>query len=186
MTDYHFVFTEEGAHGKLPDGTPFIIDPDLVNEFSKKCWNTDKDGYIRSSVRGSSPLMLHRWVADASSCFLVDHINRNRKDCRRCNLRVVSPQQNAMNHSLFTTNKTGYTGVFFDKTKKKYVAKVGYNGKRIYLGSSKNDIVKLAQMYNIAASYLFGEFAGVLNDVDTAPPSLQNTIISKCNKHIAA
>lgn len=64
--------------------------------------------------------------------------------------------------------------------------KIGFKGKRIKLGSSRDDIIVLAQMYNIGAVFFFGEFAGALNDVPEPSPELVKTIIAKCQKYIEA
>jgi hypothetical protein len=119
---------------------------------------------------------------------MVDHINRNRRDCRKSNLRVISPFGNSCNHSPFQTNKTGYTGVYFSKCSGRYEVKVGYNHRRILLGSTKdeNQLIALAQMYNIGASFFFGEYAGALNDVPDPPDELVKRIIAKCQKYMKA
>lgn len=187
MVDYNFVVTENGALGTLPSGDTFRIDADMVPEFSRWTWRINKDGYLSRSTQGQAPIMLHRWLLAVKEPYhIVDHINHDKTDCRRCNLRIVTAQQNSQNHSRFVTNKTGYTGVFYDSTKKAFVAKVGYKGKRIYLGSSNNNLKKLAQMYNIAASFLFGDYAGALNDVEPPPSLLRRTIINKCSRYVAA
>ena len=115
---------------------------------------------------------------------MVDHINRNRKDCRRENLRIISTFGNSCNHSLFETNKTGYTGVYYSKCANRYEVKVGYGRKRIKLGSSKDDLITLAQMYNIGAAFFFGEYVGALNDVPDPPEELVTRVIAKCQKYL--
>ena len=55
---------------------------------------------------------------------VIDHINRLRNDNRVSNLRLVSHQEN-----MFNTNAKGYS-----KKRNKYEAKIGLNGKSIYLG----------------------------------------------------
>ena len=102
-------------------------------------------------------------------------------------ISVSSPHtQNSANHSLFQTNKTGYTGVYYSKCAGRYEVKVGYGGKRIKLGSSKDDLVTLAQMYNIGASFFFGEYAGALNNVPEPSDKLIKAVIEKCQKNVKA
>jgi hypothetical protein len=43
-----------------------------------------------------------------------------------------------------------------------------------------DDVVKAAQMYNIAAMILFGEFVGELNDVPKPPPGLIKRVEERC------
>lgn len=81
---------------------------------------------------------LHRILTDCPKGLVVDHINRNPLDNRRCNLRVCTQQVNNNNRKVRCTNKVGVTGISF-------VAKYGYytvrkqlpNGKRKYLGKAK-------------------------------------------------
>lgn len=145
-------------------------------------WQNDSsDGYIVSKRTG---MKLHRLIAGVcDSKTMVDHINRDRKDCRRANLRIISPFGNSCNHKLFGTNKTGYTGVYYSRHSGRYEVKVGYNHKRIKLGTSKDDLVTLAQMYNIGAQFFFGEYVGELNNVPPPSEDLVRQVIEKCQKY---
>ena len=73
--------------------------------------------------------------------------------------------------------------MYYSSYADRFEVKIGYKRKRIRLGSSKNDLVKLAQMYNVAANYLFGEYVGELNSVPPAPQSLVDATIDKCMKY---
>jgi len=59
----------------------------------------------------------------------VDHINGDRKDNSEKNLRVVSRTQNARNCAQRVDNTSGFTGVHFNKTHKRWAASIG--GKHI-------------------------------------------------------
>ena len=86
----------------------------------------------------------------------VDHINRNKLDNRRCNLRIATRTQNNMNCGPRSNNKCGYKGVFWHEKKWTTVIKVG--DKRIRLGRF-DDIKDAARAYNAAALKYYGEFA---------------------------
>lgn len=64
-----------------------------------------------------------------------------------------------------------------------YIARIGLNDKRIYLGSSKNPEI-CAQMYNWAATIIFGEYAGELNDVPEAPAMVKKQVEEKCKPYL--
>ena len=176
------------AIGMLYSGKQFVIDATDVEKVAALSWRVNKDGYLAHyDHQMSIELLLHRWLMGVNDPrIIVDHANRDRLDCRRNNLRIVTPTQNSANHSLFQTNKTGYTGVYYSKYARRYEVKVGYGGKRIKLGSSKDDLVTLAQMYNIGASFFFGEYAGALNNVPEPPDELIKVVIGKCQKYVKA
>lgn len=60
----------------------------------------------------------------------VDHINRNKSDNRICNLRLTDRTTN-VNNSDYVANSKGY---YWCKKKKRYVAQIGINGKKIHIG----------------------------------------------------
>ena len=64
----------------------------------------------------------------------IDHINRNKDDNSIINLRDVSREANQHNHGKRADNTSGYRGVWFNKARNKYEARVRFNGKRILIG----------------------------------------------------
>jgi hypothetical protein len=82
---------------------------------------------------------------------LVDHVNRNKLDNRRKNLRIVSPQANAVNRGA-SGRSSNYKGV----------AKKG-KGWQVYVGGKYvgvfEDEVSAALAYDAAAKKLYGKFA---------------------------
>jgi hypothetical protein len=74
---------------------------------------------------------------------VIDHINRNKLDNRRKNLRVCTQKVNSHNSSLRSTNTSGVSGVFFDNRAKRWRAQIYYNGKTKHIGiyDSFNDAV---------------------------------------------
>ena len=177
---FHFVVKGTSSTGILPNGTEFIIDTEDIPRVNQEFWRIGKDGY---AYTGAS-MMLHRYLLGVTAPHvIVDHINRNRLDNRKQNLRIVSTFENSTNHSRLSNNKTGYIGVYYSRCGKRYEVKVGYNRKRIKLGSSKDNIILLAGMYNIAARYLFGEYVGELNDVPDPPQKIIDSVIEKCKTY---
>lgn len=181
--DYHFSVNGNTAVGILPDGSEFTVDAADVERVSQMRWSRHSSGYIVSDgCRGKfRRIRLHEFLLNPRGIpnIIIDHVNRNKLDCRRSNLRFVTPQQNCMNKSLSRNNKTGYAGVFFDNSMGCYRAKIGINDQRISLGRSDNPI-ECAQMYNWAAMLLFREFAGHRNDVPEPTEKIKHQVTEKC------
>lgn len=64
----------------------------------------------------------------------VDHINGDRSDNRRNNLRVASRSQNMQNRGATKSNSTGLKGVCWDAERQKWLAQIKVNGRNKYLG----------------------------------------------------
>lgn len=102
--------------------------------------------------------------------FLVDHINRDKLDNRRCNLRLATRAQNEANKRKRRTQAGGkpsskYKGVSYRKgyKKKPWRAVINYEKRYINIGNFKTEI-EAAKAYNEAAKKYFGEFA-FLNEI---------------------
>ena len=102
---------------------------------------------------------IHHFIIPKKEGFDIDHINRNRLDNRRCNLRYVTHRENCMNSSMKKNNTSGFRGVYWRKDTKKWAAWIGFKGKSYHLGSFS--IKKLAiNKYQSKAKELFGEYLG--------------------------
>ena len=100
-------------------------------------WYCDKDGYLVSSYFYNGIrrfVRFHRLVMHAKPGQCVDHINKNKADNRKKNLRCCERSENDRNRSLYSCNTSGVAGVYFDKERKKLVASITYNHKKVYLG----------------------------------------------------
>ena len=72
-------------------------------------------------------LRMHRVIVNPPDDMQVDHINGNKLDNRRCNLRIVTQQQNQF-------NRTRAKGYCWHKRINKWQAKICINYKYIHLG----------------------------------------------------
>lgn len=108
-------------------------------------------------------LYMHREIMAPLPGFDVDHINGNRLDNRRENLRICTHQQNLFNSKLSAANKSGYRGVSWDTNNRRWVVQIRLNGKPYYIGAFR-DKHEAARAYNEHALKFRGEFA-VLNTI---------------------
>lgn len=75
-----------------------------------------------------------------------DHINGDRLDNRRANLRVVTNAQNSQNKTRLNSNNTsGHKGVYWNKARGKWQAYGKIDGRARYLGLY-DDIETAAQV----------------------------------------
>ena len=95
-----------------------------------------KKGYIIIGIDGKRAYA-HRlaWIyMYGETPNIVDHINRDKKDNRRLNLRNTNRSGNACNSKLRTDNKTGFVGVTYSKITKKWMAQIVLNKEHYTLG----------------------------------------------------
>lgn len=98
-------------------------------------------GYRKVGIKGKF-YQVHRIIMMLCFGYIpenaeIDHINHVRDDNRLANLRFVTRSENRKNQSVSSKNTSGVTGVYFSKAKKKYIAQIKVNRKRIYLGAFK-------------------------------------------------
>ena len=99
-------------------------------------------GYA-SRKNGERRVYLHRVIAGlaAGDSRQVDHINRNRLDNRRSNLRVAPTKAlQQQNHSGHAGASSGYRGVCWDKSRKKWMAVVKLDYKQHNLGRFDDEL----------------------------------------------
>lgn len=88
----------------------------------------------RSSGSTQKTKRFHSFLLNTDHGLMCDHINRNKLDNRKSNLRVVTATENVLNRDIYRNNTSGYRGVSFNKPKNKWAARLTYNKKVIALG----------------------------------------------------
>ena len=99
---------------------------------------------------------LHRLLLGSEG--LVDHLNGNTLDNRRCNLRPCTFAGNSRNAGKRKHATSKFKGVSFHKEKKRWQARICYEYREIHLGYFNRER-SAAVAYNKAARKYFGEFA---------------------------
>ena len=124
----------------LNNGMKCIVDDDLHPSLSLWKWKFLKStgcdgGYaVRNISRNgvNSVILMHREINKTPIGFSTDHINGNKLDNRRENLRSVTQVVNMHNRGVQKNNKIGRKGVFYDKYRNKYVASLVIAGKEVF------------------------------------------------------
>lgn len=155
---------------KLTQGKYAIVDDRDYEELNKFSWHY-AGGYARRNKRLSNGkrriVFMHRELMNTPSGYETDHINGNRLDNRRSNLRVVTKSQNQRN-AIARKGTSKYKGVSFHKTKRHktgyWIARIQVDGKVNRLGYFKSE-VDAAKAYNEAAIKHYGIYAK-LNEVE--------------------
>lgn len=133
-------------------------------------------GYARSSVKVNGKwksVLIHRLLMNANPTQFVDHINGNRLDNRRANLRMATMKQNSANSA--PKGRIPYSGV--SQRGGKFSAIIYPDGDSIYLGVF-HSADAAAAAYNAAARVIFSEFAR-LNNVAETGNELDEVIAAK-------
>lgn len=144
-------------------GLEILVDDSDHEELSKFSWCIAGDGYA-----GRSEWTNGRWISVSMHRILmdlkpgdkrkVDHINGNRLDNRRGNLRICTDAQNQRNRGKNKNNTSGFKGVTWSKNRKKWYAHIGFGGRDYFLGFYATPEAA-HQAYCEAAAKHHGEFA---------------------------
>ena len=154
------------------------VDDDLYDDLIKYNWSISSNGYAqRRTLKPDgkeSTISMHRQIMKLTfgDSDYVDHINGNRLDNRKSNLRLCTHTENLHNSKLSKRNKSHAKGVFHQRVE--YETKNGlicqhywrvsimFNRKNIFLGTFTYDsdgFERAKNTYNKAAIKYYGQFA---------------------------
>lgn len=130
-----------------------------VRAFSWSLVKSRKTIYAMSST-SLIVIKMHRLILSfPESNHVIDHVDNNGLNNKKSNLRTCSMIENSWNSGIHANNKTGFLGVTFNKKNQCFIAQIGFNKRKVYLGSFGKDPLRAAAAYNEAAKRFFGEFA---------------------------
>jgi hypothetical protein len=116
-----------------------IIDDDDYDMCSMHRWVFD-GGYatrMKQSNTGDRKwhkIRMHRLINSTPPGFVTDHINHNKLDNRKCNLRAVTQLENLQNKPMYKNNKSGQKNISMHKKTNKWRVQIRYNNTIIYHG----------------------------------------------------
>lgn len=129
------------------------------SHWSRRKFYAATDARFGARKCGRRIIYMHRLIMGLpDSRVHTDHIDGDGLNNRRSNLRLCTIGENNQNQGILARNTSGYKGVSWNTSTKKWLAQISCDGKNRYIGvfSSKEEA---HAAYCGAASKLHGEFA---------------------------
>jgi len=136
-----------------------IIDDCDYEGIKKFTWRLHILGYVYTILKkGKRATFLHRYLLNTPKGMECDHINMNRLDNRRSNLRNATLSENKCNRGMQKNNKSGFKGVIWETRRKKWRAWIAFRNVPYFLGYFES-AKEAAKTYDKKAIELHGKFA---------------------------
>jgi hypothetical protein len=122
-----------------------------------------RSGYPMIKINGKryrSHRLAYKMFYGSDPVDQVDHIDCDKSNNKIANLRDATRSQNQKNRGAQKNNTSGFKGVSYLSKRKRWLAQIWYNHKKIYLGSYKTK-EDAASAYEKAAKEHHGEFARI-------------------------
>lgn len=139
------------------DTGDFIFDIADYDRVKSHYWRPSTKGYIITEI-DNHQVSLHRYLLNPLPEMQIDHINHDKSDNRRNNLRVVSQNENQWNMGPTAQNTSGVKGVAWNKRNKKWVAFIYHRGNRYHLGTFDNKEDAISARHAAEEKY-YGEYS---------------------------
>ncbi len=148
-------------------GTALVDDEDF-EWLSKYKWARSSTGYATRGVRVKDKCvayLMHREIMKSPRGSVTDHINHDRSDNRKINLRVITPSQNVMNTLKLTYSSSGFRGVSAQVSQADWW-QAKYQGKYLGCGKGESGKIQCAMLRDLAALRYEGPLARLNFPID--------------------
>lgn len=146
---------------QLTQGKAALVDDEDFEFLSQWSWCYNGKYAVkmtRLSDGSRATIYMHRLIAPPPKGREVDHIDGDKLNNKRGNLRACTTAENQRNRPAPRHNTSGYKGVYWDVSKSKWRAQIKVGGKNAHIRYSANK-EEAALIYNEAALKYHGEFA---------------------------
>jgi hypothetical protein len=146
-------------------------------------WHCSAKGYaVRNQwnpdTRKTQTIFMHKLIMNAPRGQIVDHINRDKLDNRRENLRFATRSQNARNRS---SSRNGYKGVS-PRDNGNYSASIDVDGQTFQLGTYADEETA-ARVYDAASEQFHGAFSSKNFPDETVTDEIREMMTIGLNRH---
>lgn len=122
-----------------------IVDLGDFKAIARYPWHLGTDGYAVRSTRLDGRVRvigMHRDVLGLAlgDALQADHINRNKLDNRRANLRVLTDAENKQNRPSCRGATSRFRGVYWNARQQKWHARIGLRGRKHHLGFFTDEV----------------------------------------------
>lgn len=122
-------------------------------------WQVDREKSVKTHANPRlKDILMHRVIMKPKKGVEIDHIDGNRLNNQKSNLRFATSSQNKINRGPRKDNKSGFKGVSWHKQRNLWTARIMTGGKYKHLGLFKT-LEEAAEAYNAEATTYYGEYA---------------------------
>ena len=143
---------------QLTQGKVAIVDNSDFEWLSAHKWHYAYGYAVRAVGPRDRTQWMHREILGTPEGMFTDHINGDKLDNRRSNLRVCSSSENMCNRGAQSNSTSGIKGVSWDNRSTKWRASIQLNGRKKHVGYF-DTMEEAIRAYDEAALKLHGEFA---------------------------
>ena len=162
-----------------------LVDNEDFEKLIEKKWSKGKQGYPCGRVNNTTITMHQFIIGKAPDKQIIVHINQNKLDNRKENLRYATYSQIFQNQFKKEGCSSKYKGVFWSSPKQKWQSQSMYDGRIISLGSFVHEL-DAAKAYDTYVYLNFGPYAqtnGTVAYEDVKDIDINTLIACKINKY---